>query len=240
MFERAVDYPKAVASYDDEGVEAAIDWCCHHMEDGDMLTVWTSLKSNLRNCSQLERFVSRYSDVEHVTGRGGGSVRSIGPVLMAWPNMGEIGKLVRVGSRRIRALCVIAYDEDAIRPWVSAVRPTALGDASVWEEPASELAPVVIEEMQSLTRTINHNNSISAGFEKDRVVSALLALHDAGIQMDPEAMQGWALAHGWSGKNPERLARYVADIHSGKRPRSRTPLRADYVDNLRHRAGDGQ
>jgi hypothetical protein len=28
-------------------------------------------------------------------------------------------------------------------------------------------------------------------------VSTLLALHDAGIRMDGEAMQGWALANGW-------------------------------------------
>ena len=32
MFDRDVDYPTAVASYDDEGVDAAIDWCCEHME----------------------------------------------------------------------------------------------------------------------------------------------------------------------------------------------------------------
>jgi hypothetical protein len=51
MFDGDVTYPTAVASYDDEGVDAAIDWCCEHMEDGDTLTVWTSLMSNLRNGS---------------------------------------------------------------------------------------------------------------------------------------------------------------------------------------------
>lgn len=50
MFDRNVDYPKAVASYDDAGLRAAIDWCCGHVEAGDTLTVWTHLKSNLRNC----------------------------------------------------------------------------------------------------------------------------------------------------------------------------------------------
>ncbi len=33
MFDRDVTYPTAVASYDDEGVDVAIDWCCEHMED---------------------------------------------------------------------------------------------------------------------------------------------------------------------------------------------------------------
>ncbi|MFJ2107544.1 hypothetical protein ACIOHH_23465 [Streptomyces microflavus] len=238
MFDRNVNYPCAVASNDTEGVDAAIDWCCEHVEAGDALTVWTALKSNLQNDSELEQLVSRHSNVEHVTGRGGGFIRGNGPVLMAWPDMADIGKLVQYGGNRIRALCVITWNEDEIRPWVTAVRPSILGDGSVWEELTPELDPVVVEALKSLTLAVNHNNTISAGYEKDMVVSCLLALHDAGIPMDDEAMQGWALAHGWSGKNPERLAKYVEDINAGKRPRCRPMLRPDYVDSLRRRAAD--
>ncbi|MGW7712369.1 hypothetical protein [Streptomyces sp. NPDC054771] len=238
MFDRDVTYPCAVASYDAKGVGAAIDWCCERMEDGDTLTVWTSLKSNLSNCSELEQLVSRHSNVEHITGRGGGFIRGNGPVLMAWPDMADIGKLAQYGGHHIRALCVITWNEDEIRPWVTAVRPSILGDGSAWEELTPELDPVVVEALKSLTLTVNHNNTISAGYEKDMVVTCLLALHDAGIPMDAEAMQGWALAHGWSGKNPERLAKYVEDINAGKRPRCRPMLRPDYVDSLRRRAAD--
>lgn len=240
MFDRDVAYPTAVASYDDQGVATAIDWCRQHMEDGDTLTVWTSLKSNLRSCSQLERLVNRHSNVEHVTRRGGGFIRGKGPVLMAWADMDDIGKLVRYGGHGIRALCVITWNEDAIRPWVSAVRPTVLGEGSAWEELTPDLDGVVIAAMKSLTLTVNHNNTISGGFEKDMVVSTLLALHDAGIRMDAAAMQGWALANGWSGENPARLAKYVEDINAGKRPRCRRVLRADYVDDLRRRAVAGE
>jgi hypothetical protein len=240
MFDRDVDYPMAVASYDDEGVDAAIDWCCQHLEDGDTLTVWTSLKSNLQNCSRLEQLVNRHSNVEHVAGRGGGYIRGRGPVLMAWADMDDIGKLVQYGGRRIKALCVITWNEDAIRPWVAAVKPSVLGGGSEWEDLTPELDPVVVEAMKSLTRTVNHNNTISAGLEKDAVVSILLALHDAGVKMDGEAMQGWALANGWSGKNPERLAKYVDDINSGKRPRSRRALPADYIDSLRRKVAESE
>lgn len=236
MFDRNTDYPTAVASYDDEGVDAAIDWCCEHMEAGDTLTVWTSVKSNLRNCPELEQFVNQHSNVTHVVGRGGGSVRAQGPVLMAWPDMDDIGQVVRFGAQRIRSLCVISWDEDALRTWVSAMCPTVLGDASAWEELTPELDPVVVEAMRSITLRMNHNNTISAGTEKDIVVSALLALHDANIPMDGEAMEGWALAHGWAGKNPGRLAKYVEDVNAGKRPRCNRVLRAEYVDDLRRRA----
>jgi len=240
MFDRNVDYPTAVASYDNEGLDAAIDWCCEHIEKDDTLTVWTSQKSNLRNCSKLEQFVNRHSNVEHITGRGGAFVRGHGPVLMAWADMDDIGELVQYSGPRIRALCVIAWNEDAIRPWVSAAQPVVLGDSTAWENLTLELEPIVVEAMKSLTLTINHNNTISAGFEKDTVVSTLLALHDARLPMDGEAMQAWALTHGWSGKNPQRLAKYVQDINAGKRPRSRHILRADYIDHLRQRAAAGE
>jgi hypothetical protein len=183
--------------------------------------------------------VNRHSNVEHVTGRGGGYISGRGPVLMAWPDMGDIGKLMRSGHR-LRALCVITWNENSIRPWVSAVRPTVLGDGSAWEDVTPEMDPVVIEALKGLTSTVNHSNTISAGFEKDMVVSALLALRSAGIRMDGKAMQGWALANGWSGENPEHLANYVKDINAGKRPRCRPVLREDYVEHLRGRVAQGE
>jgi hypothetical protein len=233
VFDRDVDYPTPVASCDDEGVAAAIEWCIQHMQDRDTLSVWTSLKSNLRNCAELVR---RHRDVEHITGRGQGTPSGTGPVL--WP--GRTWTTSAGWSRYshgIRALCVISWKEDRIRPWVTATNPDILGDGSAREalSPDLELDPVVVEALKSLTLTVNHNNTISAGFEKDQVVGVLLALRDARIPMNANAMQDWALANGWSGKNPEQLAQYVRDISRGKRPRTRSGLRADYVDVLRAR-----
>lgn len=239
VFDRERYYPTAVASYDEHGVDAAIEWCIEHMQEDDTLTVWTSLKSNLSNCRKLERLVDRHSNVEHVTGRGGAFVRGNGPVLMAWADMDDIGKLVQNGGHGIRALCVIAWNENGIRPWVSAVHPTVLGDASAWDELTPELDPIIVEALKGLTLTVNHKNTIAAGFEKDMVVSALLALHDARIPMRSESVQGWVIANGWSGKNPQHLAKYVNDIHAGKRPRSSWVLRPDYIDTLRRRAAGG-
>lgn len=239
MFSRDVDYPTAVASSDDDGVDAAIYWSCEYLQDDDVLTVWTSLKSNLSNNDKLHTFVNRHSNVEHVTGRGGSFLSSSGPVLMAWPRMDDIGELVRYGHG-IRSLCVIAWNEDEIRPWVAATNPTVLGDGSAWDKPVKNLDPIVVEALKGLTLSINHNNTISAGFEKDQVVSVLLALRKAKVPMDGEDMQGWALANGWAGKNPQRLADYVRDINAGKTPRARRVLRADYIERLRARAaGDG-
>lgn len=61
------DYPTAVASYDDEGISAAIEWSVGHLHDGHTLSVWTLLKSNLPNCAELEQFVQRHRNVVHIT-----------------------------------------------------------------------------------------------------------------------------------------------------------------------------
>ena len=147
MFDHDVDYPTAVASYDDEGVAAAIEWSVGQMEDGSTLSVWTSLKSNLQNCPELQRLVQRHHDVEHITGRGGTMPAGPGPVLMAWADMGDIGELVRY-SRGIRALCVITWNEDRLRPWVAAMKPDILGDGSAWADLRFDLDPIVIEALK--------------------------------------------------------------------------------------------
>ncbi|MDV2474330.1 hypothetical protein F8M49_00990 [Rhodococcus zopfii] len=119
------------------------------------------------------------------------------------------------------------------------MKPDILGAGSAGEDLCPDLDPVVVEALKGLTRTVNHNNTISAGFEKDQVVGVLLALRDARVPMDADAMRGWALAHGWLDKNPARLAQYVHDINVGKRPRTRSVIRAGYVDMLRERIESG-
>lgn len=239
LFGLDMSYPKAVASNDDEGMEAAIDWCLQRMQAGHRLTVWTGQKSNLRAGTMLHELVERYADVDHVTGRGGGFVRGQGPVLMAWADMDDIGQLVQAGGSRITALCVISWSDERLRPWVEQAEPDILGNAAPWEVEPTGLDPVVVEALRSFTQSINHNNTISAGFEKDVVVSGLLALRDARIPMDAAAMQAWTLANGWSGKNPQRLATYVIDIQTGKRPRTTWKKDKSYIDLLRSRVESG-
>lgn len=54
--------------------------------------------------------------------------------------MDAVGELMRFGGHGIRALCIIAWNEDAIRPWVSAMNPIILGNGSAWENLTADLA----------------------------------------------------------------------------------------------------
>ena len=70
---------------------------------------------------------------------------------------------------------MIAWNADTLRPWVTQVKPEMLGDTSLWNHLSPALDPVVEEALRSLTMTVNHNNTISAGYEKDQVVGSFLA-----------------------------------------------------------------
>lgn len=235
MFGQEIDIPMAVASYDDEGVEDAIGWCIEHLTDGEILTVWTHLKSNLEHCEALETLVKKYSNVEHMAARGKQPLLANGVVLMAWADVSDISELLRIGRNKISAVCVISWKQEDLAPWVAAQKPEILGNGDTWEQQAYELNPVVVEELERLTIAINHNNTISGGYEKDQVISTLTALHKAGALPEGTTLKGWAVANGWTGKNPHRLSTFADDIKAGKRPRANYCLRDDYISDLKKR-----
>lgn len=237
MYPRPADYPKAIASADDAGVAAAIRWCREQMHQGDAINVWTHTKANLDHDQALSSFVTRYTDVAHVTQRGGGYLRGRGPVLMAWPDMGDIGELLR-SAERVRALCVISWNDNELRPWVTFAEPEILGNESSWEVLTPPIHPVTLEAMKHLTMVINHNNTIAgSGYDKDDVVGILRLLADHGVPFRGTALQGWALANGWARGNPQQLAKYADDINTGKRPRMTTGrVQPSFIDILRRRA----
>ena len=219
MFDRIADYPCAIVDGTDEGLTEGFDWCTQLMDDGDTLTLLVAQKSVLTHSRLPNRWLSEYSDVAVETARGFVSVNR-GPVLALWPSAQSLGKLLD-SVPSVTALCVASWNQLEIGPWVSAAQPELLSTAGDWAiMPIVELHLDIESEMVSITRIINHNNTISAGFEKDIVVKALLRLHDAGHRFDGRQLEGWALANGWSGKNPAKLAKYADEINGGKRPRT--------------------
>mgnify|MGYP007084072823 FL=1 len=225
--------PVAVTTQDEESVDEGIRWLLGQLDDGQRLTVWTPQMQHLNGNQQLGSLVAR-AGVEHITGRGGAHLAGPGPVLMAWPRPADISEFLRYNSHQVTALCVIAWGKDELLSWVSAARPELLGEAAGWDL-GNRLDPVVEAAMRNVTESINHNNTIAGGYDKDDVVSALLALHDAGYALDAKALEGWAVANGWSGRNPALLADYARKIMSGSRPRSRK-RDANFVKRMRQEA----
>lgn len=234
MIKSNIDIPKAVTSDDAQGIAAGVEWCLQHMRDDLVLTIWTPSPADLADYPALVGLVKRHKDVVHAVGRGSGSPIRTGPVLAVRPSIEHLGKLMR-SSERFRSLCVVAWNVDQIRPWVTFAKPDILGDTSLWETLTPELDPVVIAALEDITVRVNLANPVSAsGYDKDDTVEPLLALHRAGYELPPDAIHGWALDNGWYGENPATLAKYARDISAGKRVRvGRSVLGPDYVTSLR-------
>jgi hypothetical protein len=230
VFKQKMTAPVAVATQDEESVDEGIRWLVDRLGDRQKLTVWTPQMQNLTGNPQLRSLVAR-TRVEHITGRGGAHLGGPGPVLMAWPHPTDISEFLMYNSHQVTALCVIAWGDELLS-WVSAARPELLGKTTSWDL-GNQLDPVVEATMRSVTESINHNNTITGGYEKDDVVSALLALHDAGYALDAKALEGWAVANGWSGRNPAHLADYARKIMSGSRPRSKRKRDTNFVERMR-------
>lgn len=224
MFESALAYPCAVSDHSDDGVRAAIRWAADRIAVGQHLTVWVLQKSVLTDNDIAHRLAATPS-VQTVVARGSGYFSANGPVLALFANADDLGKITR--AHGITALCVVTWS-DELRTWAREVKAEVLHELELdedyralygFEEPV-ELLPEIVAAMESITKVINHNNTIKGGFEKRQVVRHLLRLHDAGIPLPAQEMKEWAAAHGWRGDNPRHLAGYADQINLGGRPRT--------------------
>lgn len=221
MFERKLDYPCAIADQTDEGMAAALDWLLNQQKEDEELTLWVPLKSILRNNEFLIK-LARYKDLRIVAKDE--VHRANGPVLAMYPDVENLAYITAAVG--VSALAVVQWT-DQFETWAKEVNAEVLhkldleDDLSDYGEGLEpELVVEVIEGLERITRTINHNNTIAGGHEKDATVRILLELHDQGFALPPKRMAEWAIAHGWQHDNPKELINWVKKINSGSRPRT--------------------
>ncbi|WP_036368013.1 hypothetical protein [Mobiluncus curtisii] len=222
MFEHPIDYPCAVADQTPDGCAAALKWTARHLNPGQHLTVWVPQKRTLQANDFLIRLAKR-RDIDIVTPREG-FYGANGPVLAMYPNSSELGEITSVSG--ITALAIVQW-ADNLDTWIEEVGAEVVhtfvpGESkrNLLPEVEPALAPEVIEGLQRITQSINHNNSVAGtGYEKYVTVRELLRLHDAGYALPPKRMAQWASAHGWIHENSKELANWAKKISSGSRPR---------------------
>lgn len=224
MFERAIDYPCAISAQTDEGVAAALNWLLEQRKDGEELTLWVPQKSTLRSNDFL-------IDLARFEGRGLRIIaknevyRASGPVLAMYPDVENLAYVTAADG--ISALAVVQW-ADRLETWTQEVNAEVLHQLELDDNlpaygvaPEPELETEVVEGLERITRTINHNNSIAGtGYEKDVTVRTLLELHDRGFLLPAKRMAEWAVAHGWQHDNPKELINWVKKINGGIHPRT--------------------
>ena len=235
MFQRDTHPKSAIGFFTDDGHDAAIDWVIDQLPEGEDLTLWTPQVRTLKSRPVLED-LSRMRRVQHITRS---RVYGAKHVLAAYPRLDDIGQLLY--GNRLQTLSVVPWGDD-LSSWVHRANVEVLDVTDVPEgvERLEEKRPIpgpVVVGLEWITERINHNNGISGTDEKPLAIPVLQGLYDAGYQMNPVDLQGWALANGWYGDAPEDLARFVTDINAGKRPRPRRKvLRDDFMETILARA----
>jgi hypothetical protein len=158
--------------------------------------------------------------VRGVPMRGGGFVRGV--VLVAWAN-DEI--LARLEGQRPRAIAAVASWPDYIPAWLATFRPERIGQ--VRPDAESEFAaPTVVrldvraaESLDRAAASVNEHHAGLHGSEREVVAGALVALRDAGVPVDTDALRAHLMQRGWDGGMVADTVKLAERVASGTTPR---------------------
>lgn len=210
------DYPSAVTvngAYKPQlSHEQAVRWVIQkHEELGGKVLLLIPHKGTFASMNNLLTDFGKLSDVTVDTMRGG-LAWSGGVVLAAWPARDSLAAMA--DDHRVRALCVIPWDEDSTKSWEVAYKPHRLGGDAA--PSVTALDPVVVVGLTQLTGMVNHANNLVGALDHRDAVAVLKLLHTGGYALPHDAVYEWALVHGWPARGAERLREMAAKIDAGR------------------------
>lgn len=152
-----------------------------------------------------------------------GSWHTRGVVLAAWATDAV---LAEIEGHRPDAVAAVCDWPDAIVSWRSLHSPERIGQVRADVEAEYDGAAVVLDEraVRTLSPALaltNESHSVLSTHERERLAGALIALADAGLAVDPEALRGHLMALGWNGRLIGRAVQLAERVQAGQRPRHR-------------------
>lgn len=121
---------------------------------------------------------------------------------------------------KMKALMVLTWGQP-LNVWSKEVGATVISDG-VPDFYQGGMLPALpeaaVEILSSCGQIINHNNTITGGYEKRDVKRALDELKMRGLinEIDRDSVVEWAAANGWLWGNPKILGEYVEKYQSGR------------------------
>lgn len=192
--------------------EQAVRWVFEmHEALGGKILLLIPHKGAFASMNSLLTDFGKLSDVTVDTMRGGLAWPG-GVVLAAWPARDSLAAIA--DDRRVRALCVIPWDEGATKSWEIAYRPDRLGGDAA--PSVTELDPVVVVGLTQLKGMVNHSNNLVGALDHRDAVAVLRLLRNGGYALPHDAVYEWALANGWPARGAERLREMAEKIDAGR------------------------
>jgi hypothetical protein len=150
------------------------------------------------------------------------------PILAVFPTKKLLDKIDSVsGSQHV---LVIPWSIDEIRYWIDTWNVSALGEEIAGGK-KTELTPLVIEALKTLTRHINLSTGLLHPSDKAAAVELILRLKNAGQLIDPDEARRWLVSEGdWRPKDADAFKDLVEKIYAGRQcPVIRGPHWADNI-----------
>jgi hypothetical protein len=133
--------------------------------------------------------------------------------------------MAEIEGKRPAAIAAVAQWPDDIATWRSVYGPTRIGQVRLEQEAefdtatVGELDPQVAEIIRSATAIVNENHAVLSTHEREAMAGALIALRNAGIPVDKEALRAYLMAARWQGRLVSQVLELVDRIDRGQTPR---------------------
>lgn len=213
MFETERHYPTAFIRNSAQDARAlAVRWVVNQAKVvGGIPLLYAPGRRNYLDDPLLSAFAKRYASR---TWKSGWDANwSAGPVLAAWPDQKHLGEIADSGG--VRALCVLAWNDSDVAPWVAATSAINLGPADAALS-LPQLDPVVKCALEDLGHRVNHANNLAGSLDQADARTWFRVLKKAGLPIDPDALYAQALADGWPSRGAERLREMATKVAAGK------------------------
>lgn len=150
--------------------------------------------------------------------------RTRGPVLVAWASDAV---LAEVESQRPPAIAAVASWPDSIASWRSVYAPDRIGQVRAEQEAdydtftVTALDPRAARAIDGAAAAVNENHSAFSTDERQFFAGALVALREAGVPVDRDALQAHLMTQNWNGELIARALKLADRVARGETPRHR-------------------
>jgi hypothetical protein len=150
-----------------------------------------------------------------------GSWQIRGPVLAAWPNEDV---LADIEGQKPVAVAAVASWPDNVAGWRSIYLPERIGQIRTEQE--AEFDTVIVAELDRrvagvvrvAAALVNESHSVPSTHERERMAGAFVALRDAGITVDLDALRAHLMGAGWNGQLVGRVLQLAERVAGGETP----------------------
>ncbi len=121
----------------------------------------------------------------------------------------SLSDMEKLDAANAKAIFYVPWMENDGPAWVNRWNPQIIGESKIKHSP-SPLNPLVVKELERITRVINLSTGLTHPSDKQVAETAFKELARSGQYESPEAIRDWALQHSWNPRHVDKLIKLAA------------------------------